>query len=184
MATCAQVLEIDRSEILALAERVERRELTEAEGPLLASLLRHLVDLTDELREKYASIRRLRRVAFGPSSERRPHVVNQLDESPSEHEASSISPPARPPRKGHGRTKADAFTSARRLAIAHPHLTAGASCPSHCGGRVYRLATPSSKIWITLSRRRSYSSQRNLEAALRVSFRFVGCNIGKPKDRS
>jgi len=64
------VPEIDRSEILALAERVERSEVSADDGRVLATLLGHIVDLTDELREKYVSIRRRRRVAFGPLSER------------------------------------------------------------------------------------------------------------------
>jgi hypothetical protein len=71
MANSAQAPRIDRSEILGLAERVECGGVSQEDAPPLASLLHHLVRLTDELREKNASIRRLRRVAFGPSSERR-----------------------------------------------------------------------------------------------------------------
>jgi hypothetical protein len=54
MGPCAQVPEIERSQILGLAERIERREMAEADGPLLATLLRHLVKFTDVLREKNA----------------------------------------------------------------------------------------------------------------------------------
>jgi transposase len=148
MANSAQAPRIDRSEILGLAERVECGGVSQEDGPLLASLLRHLVRLTDELREKNASIRRLRRVAFGPSSERRSSSTELEQSAPSpQADASPHAPRAR--RKGHGRTKADAFTSARRVAVPHPYLAAGAPCPSHCGGRVFRLSAPSSKIWIT-----------------------------------
>jgi hypothetical protein len=140
MSNSARVPQIDRSEVLALAERVERGEVAQEDGPLLAALLRHLVRLTDELREKNASIRRLRRVAFGPSSERRSSSTELEESVPSpQADASPCAPRAR--RKGHGRTKADAFTSARRVAVPHLHLAAGAPCPSRCGGRVYLLST-------------------------------------------
>ena len=44
---------------------------TPTDAPLIASLLRQYVERTDLPREKNASIRRLQRVAFGPSSEQR-----------------------------------------------------------------------------------------------------------------
>lgn len=73
MPTCAQPPIIGRDEALALADRIERGEITAADHPSIAALIRRHVLLTDLLREKNASIRRLQRVAFGPSSERRPH---------------------------------------------------------------------------------------------------------------
>jgi hypothetical protein len=47
----AQVPQTDRSELLALAKRAAVGEMSPDEGPRLATRLRHLVRLADELRE-------------------------------------------------------------------------------------------------------------------------------------
>jgi hypothetical protein len=133
----------------SLADRVERCEIPAADPPVIVALIRQYVALSDVLREKIASIRRLQRIAFGPHSERRHHAG--ADTAP--HDASTNAdvrtdaPRAR--RRGHGRTKASAYTSARPVHVAHPALAAGGGCPSCCGGRLYRLTEPSPKICIT-----------------------------------
>jgi hypothetical protein len=68
MVNSARVPQIDRSAVLALAERAQHGEASPDDGPLLAILLLHLVRLIDELCARNASIRRLHRVAFGLSS--------------------------------------------------------------------------------------------------------------------
>ena len=66
MRMCAQPPIIAREEALALADRVERGEATAADQPLIAGLIRQHVQLTDLLREKNASIRRLRPALRAP----------------------------------------------------------------------------------------------------------------------
>jgi hypothetical protein len=63
MSNSARVPQIDRSEVLALAERVECGGAAKEDGPLFASLLRHLVRLTDELRNPSREHRRTSRAA-------------------------------------------------------------------------------------------------------------------------
>src|SRR4051794_30184411 len=102
----AQRASLDRAEVLALADRARHGELLPADGPLVAALLAQLVSLTDQLREKNASIRRLRRVAFGPSSERRHREVADAEQQ-SESTGSAAMVAERPKRRGHVRIKAD-----------------------------------------------------------------------------
>ena len=46
--------------------------------------------------------------------------------------------------------KAAAYTGARIIAVPHPSLAAGSPCPGHCGGRLFRLPSPSAIIRITV----------------------------------
>jgi hypothetical protein len=69
--TCAKPPIIAREEALALADRVERGEVTAADPPVIAALVRQYVELTDLLREKNASIHRFQQLVFASRSERR-----------------------------------------------------------------------------------------------------------------
>ena len=53
-----------------------------------------------------------------------------------------------PAPSGHGRNRAAAFTSANRVAIAHPTLHSGDTCPECCQGRVYRQKEPATLVRI------------------------------------
>ena len=85
MSGSAAPMSIDRAEILALADRAEHEEWTIGDGPLVASLLRGYILVTDLLREKNASICRLQRLLFEGTSERR----GDKDSEPTSQEASA-----------------------------------------------------------------------------------------------
>jgi hypothetical protein len=117
MPSSAQPPSVDRTEVLALADRARRGELSPADGSLVVALLAQLVSPTDQLREKNASIRRLRRVAFGPSSERRPRGVAGAEQHPVSSSSDAGSGDERPKRRGRGRTRASGYTSTRRVQV-------------------------------------------------------------------
>jgi hypothetical protein len=56
--------------------------------------------------------------------------------------------PEKPTPAGHGRNGAAAFTGANRVAVAHPTLHAGDSCPECRAGRVYLQKEPATQIRI------------------------------------
>jgi hypothetical protein len=63
---------IDRSEIDALVDRLERGELRDGDLARVVELLKLLVRLADECASHHVSLGRLQKMLFGPTSERRP----------------------------------------------------------------------------------------------------------------
>jgi hypothetical protein len=61
----------DSAEIEALITRLERGQLRDGDAQLLARLLRLLLRLITLLQQKNASISRLKRLLFGPRSDKR-----------------------------------------------------------------------------------------------------------------
>src|SRR5215510_4761325 len=56
--------------------------------------------------------------------------------------------PGKPRRAVHGRNRADAFVGAEKVAIAHPALHSGDSCPGCNEGKVYRQKQPATLVRI------------------------------------
>jgi len=102
--------------------------------------------LRTEIESKTTSIERLKRMIFGPPTEKTATVLGK--------EAASVltSPPEGPataaPAPGHGRNAACAYTGATRVKIAHPSLSGGAACPGCASGKVYPLAEPATAVRI------------------------------------
>jgi transposase len=63
--------------------------------------------------------------------------------------AAADPPAARPPRSGHGRTGAAAYTGAATVTIPHPSLRRGDRCPGCTKGKIYPLAEPATLVRIT-----------------------------------
>src|SRR5262245_18221870 len=113
MARSALPMLIDRAQILALADRADCEEWTKGDGPLVASALRDYILVTDLLRERNASIRRLKRLVFGASSERRASGDGEAtsdaaskQSSGEEKQHSGTSGDDKPKAPGHGRIAA------------------------------------------------------------------------------
>ena len=133
-------IETSPSEIEGLIKRLERNELTPEDRALNVRLLRLVLSLVALLQKKNATISALKRLLFGPSSDRRA-PASRPDPAPSpEAEAPAPAEPA-PKRPGHGRMRASAFSGARRVEVPHPELSAGSPCP-HCDGRLFGLSDP------------------------------------------
>src|SRR5262249_36012489 len=151
-------------EIEALIERVEGGEMRAGDAQLIGRLLRLALALLRVLEGKNASLARLKRLLFGPKSERRmkevqepqadPHAVTcsqsaqneGVDEEPrpeAEQSASrsSIEPAAereRQTRPGHGRLGANAYSGAKTVRRTDPTLQPGDCCPHQlCPGHLY-----------------------------------------------
>jgi transposase len=128
----------------------------------LRQLLHWYLFLLTLLRENKLSIQRLRKLVFGPSTERAADVLPSAEESTSEAEDTSAppetapetssaadntesSPPnapdARPPRRrrrGHGRIPASQYTGCTQVLVTHESLCPGDACPDCGKGTVYR----------------------------------------------
>jgi len=106
----------------------------------IASIIEEVPDLLRLLDEEGMSISRLRRMVFGARTEKTQTVCPPpgppLPDSP------------KPKPKGHGRNGVEAYTGARRIAVAHPTLKPGDACPD-CQQGTLSQAKPAVAMQIT-----------------------------------
>jgi transposase len=132
-------LKTSPSEIEGLISRFERNELTAEDRALNIRLLRLVLTLVSLLQKKNATISKLKRMLFGPSSDRREPQAQSSPSGDAPAQQKASPPDQKPP--GHGRLKASAYTGARRVQVTHPDLHAGSRCP-HCDGSLFAMSEP------------------------------------------
>jgi len=193
MRTKENLLSTKPAEIEALIDRVAGGQMCEGDAQLVVRLLRLVLVLVGALAEKTASIARLKRLLFGPRSDKRPKPraqespaspdgvrngePNRGEESAggqrSERSAplSAVAPETtaeRKPRPGHGRLGAAAYTAAETVRCEHPTLRAGDRCPYRlCPGHLYDTNAP--QIFIRLEGRPVVDATRYEQPVLRCA---------------
>jgi transposase len=143
----------DSAEIEALITRLERGQLRDEDAQLLTRLLRLLLRLITLLQQKNASLSRLKRLLFGPRSDKRKVTSPSSDAgpegesdsasstatdkpSPSTHKGARSESASR--KGGHGRMGAEAYSGARVVRCRDTELKPGAGCPHDgCRGKLY-----------------------------------------------
>ena len=129
-------VELERKDIEELLEKV-REVLGEEAYQKLKTLFEAYETLTDLIREQGTTIRTLRKLLFGPATEKRKKVQGEeqaLEGEPKEKKAKK--------RKGHGRNGAEAFPGAKKVEVPHESLKPGDPCPACGKGRVYEQREP------------------------------------------
>jgi hypothetical protein len=168
MAKREEIPTTDSRQIEQLIERLQQGKLEQRDTQLLERLLRTFLSLLSVLQQKNASIKKLKRMIFGPRSEKRkasspqtggpsvPTSPGQAEMAPdqsstTESRESSTSPPSnqKPKKPGHGRKKAADYTGAKVLRLHHTSLQSGDQCPLGCGGRLHELKQPQTTIYLT-----------------------------------
>ena len=146
-------IELRFDELGAIVERA-KTALSADDHAKLKAAMDTLAFMTAELEAKRASLERLRRWLFGAPTEKTRTIVG-ADASPgvpppeAGADAASSSSEPRPPRPGHGRLSAAAYTGADRVTIPHPSLQRGDRCPGCTTGKIYPLAEPATLVRIT-----------------------------------
>ena len=122
-------IEVDIDELDRIIDTAMRGPLNEAEGRTLRAAV-------------HAMAERLvrRRNTEKTSAVLEPKTSPAAVDTPPE--------PEKPSSAGHGRNRADAFTGADKVAIAHSRLHSGDSCPACEEGKVYRQKEPATLIRI------------------------------------
>jgi hypothetical protein len=120
----------------------------------LKAALDTLAFVTAELEAKRTSLDRLRRWLFGAPTEQTRTIVrpNAPPGAPGAEPGGGPEPTSagpRPPRPGHGRLSAAAYTGADMVTIPHPSLQRGDRCPGCTTGKIYPLAEPATLVRIT-----------------------------------
>jgi len=131
-------LTVPMDEIEAIIERTLQEPLSAEDHDKLKAAMETLAYLTEQLEAKGITIERLRRILFGPSSEKMSTVFPQESGPGSNGEAgpsgdsvdgTSKDTSAPPKRRGHGRTAAAEYRGATRITVPHGELKAGQTCP-------------------------------------------------------
>ena len=131
-------------ELLALASKT----FPARQYQLLEGVLATFVYVMLKLQNAKTSIRRFQRMLFGHRTEHKRNVLERAAVDPAVQDVaeSALAPPVlvpeptlpqRPPRPGHGRNAAQAYSGAPIVECEHPELESGDRCPQCDKGRVY-----------------------------------------------
>jgi transposase len=158
-------------ELKSILDRARTAPLDEQDLEKLTGAVDTLAFLTQELEKKGASIKRLRKLIFGASTEKTSQVVGD-DTSPpdaanadkEDHTETSEKVGAssggggtsdegkqkrKKKKKGHGRNGASAYTGAQKVKVPHEMLKPGDPCPACPDGTLYLLSDPSVLVRVT-----------------------------------
>ena len=131
--------------LIALRQPVEERNafltrvgavVCEPDRQRIERLERLVAEVTEAMEMHRDSSRKLRRILFGPKTEKTEIICRPATSSvPSDF--------AKPKRKGHGRRGHRQYTGAKRIPVAHPTLKAGQCCPGCSQGHIRLQGQPS-----------------------------------------
>ena len=128
-----KIVELPAEEWDAFLGRV-RGSVAEGDYQIIASLIKAVALLLRLVGWKNMSIARLRRMVFGPKTEKSAKILPPSAPPPAAGPAAQ-----KPKRKGHGRHGAGAYTGAARVRVAYPGLAAGDRCPKCPAGHLYAM---------------------------------------------
>lgn len=130
------VMDVSAEEMELILNKA-RASLSPEEYAKLSASVMTTVILTEELKRKTASIKRLRDMLFGASTEKTRKVVGTNAAAEASKSVSSAGAPNGAKPRGHGRNGAAAFTGAEKVDVPHPSLKAGDACPACGTGTLY-----------------------------------------------
>ena len=162
-------LDVSLDDLKRIIEKT-KTVLSEEDLKKLGGAVDTLAVVTRELELKGASVRRLRRLIFGPGSEKMKDVfpddgkskddTESNDDSDAEEKTASCDKNAdsneskcsdakKPKRKGHGRNGAKDYTGAEKEKIDHASLKAKDNCPECLKGKLYIQKEPATLVRVT-----------------------------------
>ena len=135
--------DLDLGVLEAIIGRTESGPLSAEDREKLKAAVETLAFLTRELESKGTSIKRLRNLLFGASTEKTSRVIGGAGA------AEKASGKAKNKRKGHGRNGAAAYTGAEKVKVPHESLKRGDPCPKCRKGKVYPLPDSAMLVRVT-----------------------------------
>jgi transposase len=153
MRNAPELVEVNSTQLEDVLHRVEQ-SLGEKDAALVRAVFESYAYVSDLVEDKNTSIRRLRQLFFGTSTETTAAVVGQKTRTPEVALPSDAgadpglaagvgnidASDAAAASKGHGRNGAEAYRGAARIDVPHPSLTSGDACPACTQGTVYDKA--------------------------------------------
>ena len=149
-----QIVELGMDELEAILQRAQAGPLGDEDRAKLQALVESYVYITELLEDKRTTIDRLRKLLFGPSTEKTRDVLPSRDEAalkdrpaPTDPGRRPEGPPGQEPKqptapKGHGRNGAKDYSGAQKIRVPHATLRAGDPCPECKRGTVYEQNQP------------------------------------------
>ena len=150
MSSHIRWIDLDMKELEVILEHAREGTLDEEGYKKLKAALETLGYLTDLIGDKDTTIRRLRNIVFGPSTEKTSSVLGGLPADSAKAKESenanavtkdNTSPADKKP-NGHGRNGASDYTGAQKIKISHESLKPGDVCPDCGKGKVYHGKVP------------------------------------------
>lgn len=147
------IIELGMDELEEILRRAEARQFSDSDYETAKALFQSYVHLVELLKGKNISIRRLRKMLFGASTEKTASLMSGATDAtdpPGEGGSEAASPhdPSVPP-KNHGRNGADAYHGAEKIEVPHESLRPGDACPECGQGTVYEMSRPGVLVRIT-----------------------------------
>jgi hypothetical protein len=164
ISTKLTILDVDMDRLEDVLRRAEVA-LDEEDYALIKAVVESYAYVANVVGDKNTTIRRLRKLLFGASTEKTAAVIGKTPpeenaptpsspkvDGQSDAEASGEKPDAEDGAnddgeasngaKGHGRNGADAYTGAEKIEVPHESLQAGDPCPTCPNGTVYDTRRP------------------------------------------
>jgi len=129
-----------------------RPALSAEQHGLLKDAVDTLASLSAELEQKGVSIRRLRKLLFGASTEKTSKVLGEQvpgGKDPPGEQGKQAGEARKKKSKGHGRNPARAYDGARQVVVKHDTLRHGRRCAACERGNVYALPEPRARVRVT-----------------------------------
>lgn len=140
-------IDVTVQELEQLLAEAKDAPLSEAGYQRLLVAIHTLAHVAHLLEDKETTLRRLRQILFGATTEKTHRVLTQAGLEPQIPLHSPITAtPEGSAAPGHGRTGADAYAGARKVRIPHPVLKPGDRCPECRRGKVYAQAEPGTLV--------------------------------------
>ena len=130
----------------AIVARAQKGPLSAEDAATLNATLQTFAFLQQELKSKSASIKRLRQIVFGSTTEKTEVVLGKNADSAA---SAADNHDKAEKQKGHGRNGAAAYTGATKVAVVHSSLTAGQQCDGCQRGKLYPVKEPAQLVRIT-----------------------------------
>lgn len=145
-----KIIELDMGKLETVLSRAESA-LTEEDYETIKTVVESYAYIAELVGDKNTTIRRLRKLLFGASTEKTDAVLgDEADESTEsssddDSESSEQADPAEdsePSPRGHGRNGADDYPGAEEIHVPHESLQPGDPCPDCRQGTVYEQPKP------------------------------------------
>ncbi|MCW5971668.1 MAG: transposase [Blastocatellales bacterium] len=164
MSEKAKIPTTSKPEIEALREKLRAGRLRPEEVEVVDRLLGVVVTLIRMMEQKNATVKKLKRMLFGPRTdermgEKQKGGERRVEGEAKEGEESEARGQEKEPRgetgekeknRGHGRRKATAYSGARVVKCRDEELQAGDKCPeAQCRGHLYDVGEPAILIQLT-----------------------------------
>ena len=144
------IIELEMDELKEILRRAEAKQFNDKDYETASAVLQSYVELVALLKSKNVSMRRLRKMLFGASTEKTAAVTGDEANSAEETDSVAASKDESPKSgKGHGRNGADAYRGAEKIEVPHESLQPGDACPDCGDGTVYETTRPGVLVRIT-----------------------------------